>query len=264
MAQISINGLNLYYELHGSGPPLMLIAGLASDSQSWLPVIEDLSSQYKLILPDNRGTGRTKPMEVVSSISLMADDLAALIKHLELKNVHVMGHSMGGFIAIDLAARYPELLDKLILAGTASSNSMRNNILFENWAINIRKGMDPETWFRELFCWIFTERFFEDQDALDEAVRIAIDYPFPQSPQAFNNQVKALASYNGSQYLEKISNSTLVITGREDLLYPMETARILAANIPGANLAIIDGAAHALFTEQPKTFTDHVLAYLSG
>ena len=91
MPHISLNGINLYYESPGHGNPLMLIAGLASDFQSWLPVTVSLSRHYRLILPDNRGAGRTKPMDVETSISRMADDLATLIEKLSIKRTHVLG-----------------------------------------------------------------------------------------------------------------------------------------------------------------------------
>ena len=80
MASFSVNGVNLYYEVHGSGEPLLLIAGLASDSQSWLPVVEELASYYQVILPDNRGVGRTEPQDVEISIKAIAEDCLAITR----------------------------------------------------------------------------------------------------------------------------------------------------------------------------------------
>lgn len=103
MAEYSINGTRYYYEIHGKGRPLLLIAGLASDSQSWQPVIEDLSRSFMVITPDNRGCGRTKPMDQSFSIKEAADDYAVLIDELALSSVDILGHSMGGFIALQIA-----------------------------------------------------------------------------------------------------------------------------------------------------------------
>ena len=137
-------------------------------------------------------------------------------------------------------------------------------MLFKEMAAKLDNGMAPDIWFRELFYWIFTERFFKDKPALEKAVRLAVDYPYPQNPPAFKNQVKALADYNAAPYLERITSKTLVITGREDLLFPVETARKLAEKIPDARLAIVDHAAHAVYTEQPQAFTEIVLDFLAG
>src|SRR5437764_14008294 len=107
MPMFSREDVDLYYECHGSGAPLFLIAGLASDSQSWQPIIGDLASRFRVIALDNRGVGRTIPQDPPTSIRAMADDCVALIDHLRLPSVHVLGHSMGGFIAQELAIRPP-------------------------------------------------------------------------------------------------------------------------------------------------------------
>lgn len=96
MPNTVINGVDLYYEIHGKGMPLMLVAGLASDSQSWKPIIGDLSRHYLVITTDNRGVGRTKPQNIGISIQQIADDCIALIRHLGSSSVNLLGHSMGG------------------------------------------------------------------------------------------------------------------------------------------------------------------------
>ena len=90
--------VDLYYEIHGEGAPLMLVAGLASDSQSWLPVVDALTSQYQLILLDNRGVGRTEPKDIEISIGAMADDCIALARHLNVSSFSLLGHSMGDLL----------------------------------------------------------------------------------------------------------------------------------------------------------------------
>ncbi|MDP8313931.1 MAG: alpha/beta hydrolase [Candidatus Celaenobacter antarcticus] len=107
MPSTIVNGIDLYYEIHGKGEPLMLIAGLASDSQSWQPIMEDLSRNYRVITPDNRGVGRTKPSDINISIQKITDDCISLVRHLGLSSVNMLGHSMGGFVALDCAIRYP-------------------------------------------------------------------------------------------------------------------------------------------------------------
>ena len=262
MSKAILNGIELYYEIHGKGTPLLLIAGLSSDSQSWQPVIKDLARHHLVITFDNRGVGRTMPQNTQISILQIVDDSMALIRHLGFSSVNVLGHSMGGFVALDLAIHYPECVDKLILEGTSASNSRRNNALFSDWASYLESGMDAGLWFRNIFYWIFSGRFFENEAAVSDAVRFAIEYPYPQTAIAFRNQVKAMAGYDDTEDLSRIRSKTMVISGKEDLLFPTEVGAGLARAIPGAGFSMIANAAHSIHMEQAQAFSDHVLDFL--
>lgn len=262
MPNTKINGIDLYYEMHGKGIPLMLIAGLGSDSQSWQPIIEEFSRHCLVIAPDNRGAGRTRPQNARISIQQIADDCMKLAKHLGLSAVNLLGHSMGGFVALDLVIRYPDSIDKLILAGSSASNSKRNDSLFFDWVSCMESGMDAELWFRNIFYWLFSARFFENEAAVNDALRYAVEYPYPQSASAFRNQVEAISGFDCTEHLSGITKKTLVISGKEDLLFPPEVSACLANAIPGAVFSVIENAAHSIHMEQPCAFTDRVLEFL--
>lgn len=262
MPNTLINGVDLHYEIRGKGTPLLLVAGLASDSGSWQPVMEELSRHCLVIAPDNRGTGRTRPQDAKMTITQIADDCIALARHMGLSSFNLLGHSMGGFAALDLAIRHPGAVDKLILAGTSSSNSSRNDSLFSHWAACRESGMDAELWFRDIFYWLFTARFFEDEAAVNDALRYALEYPYPQSAGAFRNQVDAIASFDCSASLCGVTAKTLVMSGKEDLLFPPEVSKSLADAIPGAAFSVLENAAHSIHMEQPGAFTGRVLEFL--
>ncbi len=261
---VRVNGVDLYYECHGRGSPLMLIAGLGSDSQSWQPIVEDLSRRHLVILPDNRGVGRTTPQDVETSISRIADDCMVLLGNLGFASLPVLGHSMGGLVALDCAIRYPERVSTLILAATSASSPARNNLLFHDWVSYLKSGMDRALWFRNLFYWIFSPRFFENREALNEAVRFAVEYPYPQSDIAFEKQVEALQGFDCRASLPGVQQETLIICGKEDLLFPPEESiRVLKA-IPRNRVCLIEDAGHAIHMENPKAFTECVLRFLEG
>jgi pimeloyl-ACP methyl ester carboxylesterase len=264
MPSTIINGVDLYYEIHGTGTPLMLVAGLGSDSQSWQPIIEDLSWHYRVIIPDNRGVGRTKPQEIETSIQQIADDCIALARYLGLLSVNLLGHSMGGFVALDCAIRYPECLSKLILAGTSAFNSPRNNALFLDWASYLESGMDLEHWFRNVFYWIFSERFFRNKGDFNDAVRFALEYPYPQSKIAFRKQVNAIKEFNCLESLPRITLETLIICGKEDLLFPYEESINVLQAIPKSVVSLIEDVAHSIHMENPNAFTNCVSNFLSN
>lgn len=264
MALLRIGDLHLYYEVHGDGDPLLLIAGLASDSQSWQPIIGELSRHYRVIVLDNRGVGRTSPSEVDTSITLMADDCIALINHLGLTSVSILGHSMGGFVAMDCAIRYPYHVDNLILAATAAFTSQRNNTLLSDWVSYQESGMDLRLWFRNIFYWIFSRDFFENEETLNEAIRLAIAYPYPQSRVAFRKQVQAIAEFDCLKDLYNITSKTLVVCGKKDLLFPPEESIMLSEKIPGARFSLIEKAAHSIHIEYPEAIIEKVLNFLGS
>ena len=262
MPNIQINNVSLYYEIYGTGEPLMLVAGLGSDSQSWQPVIEELSRHFLVIAPDNRGTGRTVPQEVETSIRQIADDCMALARHLGFSSFNLIGHSMGGFVALDLVARYPDAVDKLILAGTSASNPKCNDALFSDWALTLESGMDKMQWFHSIFYWLFTEQFFENGDAMDAALRYAVEYPYPQSAVAFRKQVEAIVGFDCFEQISDVTAKTLIISGQEDILFPPDVAASISQVIPGVVFSVIAHAAHSIHMEKPQVFTDHVLDFL--
>jgi pimeloyl-ACP methyl ester carboxylesterase len=262
MAFLNIGDLQLYYEVHGKGKPLLLVAGLASDSQSWQPIVEELSRDYRVIVFDNRGAGRTSPVDVDLTIPLIADDCVALVNHLGFNAVSIVGHSMGGFVAMDCAIRYPDRVDTLILAATSYFNSQRNNALLSDWISYLESGMDLRLWFRNIFYWIFSRDFFENEETLNEAIRLAIEYPYPQSKTAFRKQVEAIAAFNCLQALPNITSKTLVVCGKEDLLFPPEESIALSKKIPGARFTLIEKAAHSIHMEYPRVFTQKILDFL--
>ncbi|MCK9555100.1 alpha/beta hydrolase [bacterium] len=264
MPNTIVNNVDLYYEVHGKGIPLMLIAGLASDSQSWQPIVKGLSRHYCVITLDNRGAGRTKPQDIETSIQYITEDCINLIRHMGLSSVNLLGHSMGGFVALDCAIRYPEYVSKLILAGTSAFNSERNNALFLDWLSYLESGLSSELWFRNMFYWIFSRRFLEDKEALNKAVQFAIEYPYPQTKIAFKNQVNAIKEFNCLEDLSGITSKTMIICGKEDLLFPPEESVKVLQAIPGAIFSFVEHAAHSIHVENPGEFINIVRNFVNN
>ena len=254
MPYLNTSGARLYYECHGHGPALMLIAGIASDSQSWLPVVDRLSRQFTLILPDNRGAGRTSTEAPELSISGMADDCAALIAHLGHERVHVAGHSMGGAIAQSLAIRHQHRVNRLVLAATGPVLSMRNRILFQDLDSLRQSGVDMLLWYKMLFQWLFKPAFFEDPRAVNGAAEQALAYAYAQDHDQFSRQLAAAMAVDYSEALGTIRSPTLILAPQLDLLFHMEDAQALCNAIADAQVQVIEDAAHSLHWDNPQAF----------
>ena len=262
MPALRHDGVDLWYEVRGDGPPLLLVAGLAADGSYWLPAVDALAQRHTVVLVDNRGCGRTTPLGAPASVGAMADDCMALVRHLDLAPATLVGHSMGGMIAQACAARYPDEVDRLVLVATGARSSARNVDLFASWA-SLFPVIDRGLWFRNLFHWVFTPRFFADRKAVDALVQLASGYPYQQTAEALANQVRAIAAFDGTAALAGLRARTLVIAGSEDLLFPLAASAAFARSIPHATFAPVDGAAHSIPMEQPQAFAELVLEFLA-
>ncbi len=263
MPTLNTNGINLYFETHGSGNPLILLSGLATDSQSWLGCLNELSKSHLIIILDNRGCGRTTPYEAENSISLMAQDVIALLDHLNIQQADVLGNSMGGFIALELALNYPDRVNKLILEATAGKNTAVNHRLFIDWANNMEdSNTDMREWYRETFKWLFHPKIFENTRTLEAKLTYASRYPYQQSPQAFRQQLNAVSEFDVNNDLHKINIPTLILCGKEDLLFSTEYIINNLQHIPSSQIHIIDNAAHAIHVDNPKAFLQEIEQFL--
>ena len=263
MSLLNTNEIKLYYEIYGSGYPLILLSGLATDSQSWVSCLNSLSKKYMVIAIDNRGCGRTTPQESTTNIPLMAADIIALLDHLSVKRGNVVGNSMGGFIALELAINYPEYVNKLVLEASASKNTEENNKLFHKWAENLWGGGDMREWYRESFKWLFHHKIFDNQKRLEAKLTYAANYPYKQSAAAFKNQLEAVENFDVTASLYKIKTPTLILCGKEDLLFPVEYIKTSLEGIPNSKTIIVENAAHAIHVDMPQDFIRHVDEFLA-
>jgi pimeloyl-ACP methyl ester carboxylesterase len=261
MAAFAHDGVTTWFERKGSGMPLMLVAGLAADNAFWIPSIDALAARCDLVMPDNRGAGRTTPLDAPASIRAMADDCIALADHLGLGKFSIAGHSMGGMVALDCAVRYPQRIDRLVLASSTARASTWNNDLFSTWAALFRL-LERRLWFRNLFYWVLSPAFLDKSAGFDALVALAATYPYQQTPEALGNQVKAIAQFDVRSQLSSIAARTLVMAGTRDIVFPVEEAAAFAKSIPHASFAPIDGAAHSFPIESPLEFTRRVLQFL--
>lgn len=262
MPTVKINNIDCYYETHGQGKPLVLIAGLGSDSQSWQPVLEDLAKHFKCVIFDNRGIGRTKCGDSDFSISAMTQDTASLMDALGIERANILGHSMGGCIAQEMAITYPERVEKLILAGSFSFTSKRNKLLFDNMAKSLEGGISYESFLKDFFCWILSPEFFSDKEQFDVALKIALDYPYPITKEGFRGQVEALNAFNSFDHLDKITAETLIIVGIKDILITLDDAGLLIKRIHAAIPVFLERAAHAVAMEDGSGFIKSVVNFL--
>lgn len=259
-----INGINLYYELHGEGPPLVMIMGLGATLDWWDEIIvHRLSQRYRLLLFDNRGAGRTDKPRGRYTIRLFAEDTAALMTHVGIERAPVIGASMGGMIAQELAISYPHRVDKLVLVSTSCGGRPAALPSLRVIRLLLDQTGTPEERKDRQMQLLFPAGFLaESGERLERLWQRIKSRQF--EPAAFWRQLGAIVTFRSYNRLPAIQVPTLVITGSEDVLVPPLNSEILAARIPGARLVVFEGAGHGLTSQFPERFCEVVEEFLEG
>jgi len=276
MSVARVDSIELYYEEHGSSDPLLLIMGLAADSTAWMFQVPDFAKRYRTIIFDNRGVGRSSKPPGPYTIHQMADDATALLDVLGIPKAHVVGVSMGGMIAQELALRHPARVRGLVLACTfpepdAETERHRAFQVTQLGGQVTASGetridvstVNPLMLLQHLLPRVFNQSYIDRE--LPKLIQIfggALQWGF--SMEAILGQVEAVMGHRATDRLHQISAPTLVITGDADLLVSPANSDILARNIPGAKLVKVPGGSHGFNFETPDVFNREVLDFLAS
>ena len=260
MPFINSRGAKIYWEEHGEGPPVLLIMGLSFTLDMWFRILPEVSRFYRTIIFDNRGIGRSDVPSGPYSIRTLATDAVAVLDAAGVEAAHVVGASMGGMIAQEMALSYPHRVLSLALGCTSYSG------LFSKWP-RFRQGPSSIAWFRS--DRLARERSFrnilyarETPDALieeDIRIRIACNWTF----RGVMSQLSGILLWNSYGRLPRVKVPTLVMHGDEDHLLPPQNGKIVASRIPGARFELLPNAGHMLTTDQPEATLMHLLRFLA-
>jgi pimeloyl-ACP methyl ester carboxylesterase len=248
----------LFYEVVGEGEPILLLAGAASDIASWTPLFQPLA-RYQLILLDNRGAGRTLDTVPITMAAMVAD-CVALLDHLQLGAVHIIGHSLGGMIGLRLAAEHPDRVRSLITMASADRPDGKTMQLFRDMA-KLYAEIQPQLWFRLLFQFLFARRFFSDATVVADTAEGSTAYAFRQTLKNFARQVASLETIAPVDFA-KIRCPVLAIAAEEDVLAPPKVMFESLAGLSGMQSAIIAGAGHSVHWDKPGESADAILGFL--
>jgi len=257
---VVINNANLYYEIHGSGEPLLMIQGWGMDLTGWQYILEALAREFQVILLDNRGAGRSEVTPGQYTTRMLAHDAAALLDHLNIETANVLGWSMGGMIAQELVLAYPEKVERLILY--ASSAKVTEKSSFIAWsnieAINRGELQTAVNW-QLSFC--FSQAIFQNEALLFEIKERALNPPYPVTVAGLISQFAAVASHDRRRQLRTIDSPTLVLGAAEDGIIDSDQVKLLALEIDNAQLRILPGG-HMCHIEYPEIFVQAVVKFL--
>jgi pimeloyl-ACP methyl ester carboxylesterase len=253
-------GVDLYYETHGRGEPLIFVPSTAYSGEVWKPWQMPLASSLQLIFHDPRGCGRSVPSQTVYTIEQMALDIAALMDHLKISSAHLIGHSMGGRIALSLAQNFPGKVKSLIMAASGSGTAGRagsdcvpglpHNLVFELVEKGFEKFIYDEIADSDTF---FTKDFrAAHRDKVEEFFKVAWATHAKLEP--FIHLCMARHSFEGTHRLGDVHAPTLVLIGEADTVGSnhIAQAKVLMERIPGAEMKILKGQSHGFFWQAPE------------
>jgi pimeloyl-ACP methyl ester carboxylesterase len=263
------HGIDLYYEEHGQGEPVLLLMGTGADHTFWAPQVGPYSERFRTVVIDARGTGQsTRPPDPTTcTMRAMAADALALLDHLGLERAHVSGLSLGSTVAQELALAAPERLLSLSLHGTWGRSDEWFVRAIETLEYPAARG-DLHTYLRFALMWVLSPRFLAEQpEAVAQITRTYIDdNPFPPSREGVLGHTHADKHHDALDRLHAVRARTLVTAGAMDWLVPPRYGEAVARRVPGARYHLFEGdfASHCACVEMAEEWNRVTLAFLAG
>jgi pimeloyl-ACP methyl ester carboxylesterase len=263
MPKVRVNGIEMFYVEAGQGDPVVLVMGFGGDHLAWGFQFQALAAKYRVVAFDNRGAGQSDAPDLPYSMAMMAADTAGLMDALGIERAHVVGVSMGGMIAQQLALDHPARVRSLHLGCTMARPDAYMRALLESWR-EMRRSLEREAMLRAVGLWLFSPSTYRQRpDFVELIYQNALANPFPQTLTGFIRQGDAIATHDTTARLGALACPTLVTVAEDDILVPPRFSRELAGLIPGATLRVLPGAGHAYFWEEPEHFNGLCLEFIA-
>ncbi len=255
--RIDVGELHLEYEDHGQGDVLVLLHGLGCSARDWGLQIPTLSQHYRIIAPSLRGFGGSDKPGGPCSIMQMADDIVALLDVLGIDRAHVLGHSMGGAVALQLAVAHQHRLDSLIVINSQASFAVRD---WRRYFTLLMRFMMSESAGMERLTRFVARRLFPHDSQSSLRADMAKRYS-ANDRRAFVAALQALAGWSVENMIDTVTLPTLVLAGDKDVA-PLERSRAFARRMPDASLQVVADSGHASPFDQSDVVNKLVLGFL--
>jgi len=263
MPKVRVGDISMYYVEAGGGEPLVLVMGLGADHLAWGFQFPVFAERYRVITFDNRGAGQSDAPDRSYTTRMMADDTVGLMDALGIDRAHVLGVSLGGMIAQEIALNHPARVRSLQLHCTLGRPDNYLKAQLANGRVQRRK-LTPEEVLRAGYPWLFAPSTYNERpEFVEMIVQNALADPDPMSLIGFERQCDAVETHDTLDRLATIRCATLISVADQDILVPPRFSRALAERIRGAELRLIEGAGHGYFWERPDLFNTMCLDFLS-
>jgi 3-oxoadipate enol-lactonase len=260
MTHVYVNGFKMYYETAGEGTPLLLLHGLGSSHEDWILQTSAFSEAYRVIVPDCRGHGESEKPPGPYSIELFASDVAALLEHLGVEQAHVLGLSMGGMVAQQLALDMPQQVKSLVLVNTFSH--LMTSGPGALWAL-LRRALILRLLSMERMGRLVGRQLFPKPEQ-EELRQLTAQRWARNDKAAYRAASMAVWRFNVTWRLGEIYCPTLIIAGKDDVTVPPPHREVLQRGITGSELVVIPDSTHATPIDRAQLFNATILKFLAS
>lgn len=259
-----INDIDMYYEEYGKGFPLVLVPGFSADHLLWSTITESLSALYRVIIFDNRGSGQSSITNPPYSINQLANDVEQLCQHLNISTANFIGNSMGGMIVQCLLKNSDLLINKAVICNSSSCFEVAYKYYLEAHLELLSSNAPPKALTMASIAWCFSNHFLSKDDNFKKCIDLWSENTTPFTLRGFLGQMAALNSFDSRDWLNKIKQSCLIISGENDLVLPKNASQKIAELIPQSSYYEIKQAGHLPHIEFPEEFTNIVVDFFNN
>lgn len=267
MPYASLNNIKLFYEVKGrcTGIPLVMVPGLGGDILTFSYSANMLSRFFPVVLMENIGVGRSSVPEPPYTTDDMSEHLKQLVDFLGYSKINLLGHSMGGYVSQKFTLRYPSIVNRLILSGTAVKMSDNVKIKFsELYEIRAISKVSMRGFYGVMLKALVSKSFYENTGTREALLDLMENIPHQQTLDGFKGQLTACLCHDTSKEIQNIRSKTLVMTGLLDKIALPHDAEFLSKKIKDSELELINGVAHLPQLEDPDRYTDIILRFIDG
>jgi pimeloyl-ACP methyl ester carboxylesterase len=253
----------LFHDEKGQGEPLVFLNGLSGDHLYWRGQFRVFGKHFRCLALDNRDVGRSSYADGPYRMRDLADDVSEWMDRLALPPAHVVGLSLGGAIAQELALAAPRRVKSLVLMNTLGSADEWFRGTLRAFELIRRQVADTAAFFEAILPWWVSPRFFAESERVGWLRMLLKHNPHPQRLEGFLRQLEALARHDANERLRDIACPVLVLAGEDDCVAPVRYSRLLQAAIPQAQLTVLRGVGHAPPLEDAAQFHSHLAEFLA-
>lgn len=259
---------HFYTELIGKGPPVLFIQGVGVRGRGWMPQVEALASQFSCLIFDNRGMGQSQPTGTNITIPQLAEDCQAIMEAYGWKSAHIIGHSMGGAIALELALSQPQNILSLSLLCTMANGALTAPLSWRMITLGLGTMVGTKVMRRRSFVrLILPPGQWPDShlDQLASSLEPLFGHDLAAQPPVANEQLKALRKFNSTPKLHELRKiPTLIVSAKYDPIAPPSLGKAISSGIPNSRFIELEDASHGVPLVEPNRINSILQEHLSG
>jgi 3-oxoadipate enol-lactonase len=263
MPKVLVHGRSIFYKAAGHGPgALVFLSGLGADHRAFARFQREFEAEFRVFTFDMRDVGQSDRVPAAYTTADMADDVAAWLEQVAALPAHLVGHSLGGLVAQEVALRHPERVKSLVLVSTHCAANDWRKALLESWVV-LRQQLPIGPFTRAVLPWLVAPPLYRHPTQIEGLIQFAERNPWPQESAAFARQAQAAIRHDTRERLDQIGLPCLVLVGERDIVNPLAASAELADRLRSVRLVTLPEVGHLPHVEDPNGFRLAIESFLA-